>query len=400
MERQINYMKNLTTIGWVFLVACVFVGACKEKYVPVIKDINPNYLVVDGFINTGADSTIFKISRTFKLESKAVVAPERAAIITVESDAGQSYLLPELPAKPGTYAVPALNLDQSKKYRLRIRTKDNKEYLSDFVESKVSPPVELTYDFRHDNLNIYSNTRDVTSKSRYYNYTYTETWQYRTKQLSEWKIENHQMIKRMFPKDDIHNCFHYASSGSINIASTVTLNEDRLADNLLVDIPSSSEKVRIEYSILVKQTVLTKEGFEFYNTLKKNTENVGSIFDAQPSQLFGNMHCTTNPAEVIIGFVSAGTVTEKRITLLANDFPFTFVGPLLDSYCEEHTDTLSIFNGDVKRLLTDPTESEYIPLYELTGPAGIYAYVATKEHQCVDCRLQGGTTTVPPFWIH
>ncbi|MFD0749058.1 DUF4249 domain-containing protein [Mucilaginibacter calamicampi] len=398
--RKFKFIISLTTAGWMLLAVCVFISACKEKYVPIINDINPNYLVVDGFINIGADSTIFKISRTFKLESKAVVTPERAAIVAVESDAGQSYILPELPAKPGTYAVPALNLDQSKKYRLRVRTKDNREYLSDFVESKVSPPVELTYDFRHDNLNIYSNTRDVTSKSRYYNYTYTETWQYRTKQLSEWKIENHQLIKRMFPKDDIFNCFHYASSGSINIASTVTLTEDRLADNLLVDIPSTSEKVGIEYSILVKQTVLTKDGFEFYNTLKKNTQNVGSIFDAQPSQLFGNIHCTTNPAEVIIGFISAGTVTEKRITLVANSFPFTFIGPLPDRYCDEQVDTLYISTGEVKRLLTDPTESEYITLYELTGPAGIYAYTATKERFCVDCRLQGGTTAVPPFWIH
>jgi hypothetical protein len=397
---KLNHIKNVTTGGWLFLAICVFIGACKEKYVPIIKDINPNYLVVDGFINTGADSTIFKISRTFKLESKAVVAPERAAIITVESDAGLSYVLPELSSKPGTYAVPALNLNQSAKYRLRVRTKDNKEYLSDFVESKLSPPVNLTYDFRHDNLNIYSNTEDATGKSRYYNYSYTETWQYRAKQLSAWRIENHVLYQRTFPKDDIYNCFHYAPSRNITIASTVALTQDRLVDNSIVNISSTSEKVGIEYSILVKQNVLTKDGFEFFNTLKKNTESVGSIFDAQPSQLFGNIRCTTNAAEIVIGFISAGTITEKRITLLANDLPFTFRGPLRDPYCESSMDTLYISDGSVKRLLLDPTVSQYIPITELTGPAGIYAYVATKEHLCVDCRLQGGTTAIPPFWIH
>jgi hypothetical protein len=397
---KFKYMIRLATRGWVFFTACVFISACKEKYVPQINDVNPNYLVVDGFINTGADSTIFKISRTFKLDKKAVVAPERAAIVAVESDGGLSYLLPELSSKPGTYAVPALNLNQSKKYRLRVRTKDNKEYLSDFVESKLSPPVDLKYDFRHDNLNIYSNTQDATGNSRYYNYTYTETWQYRANQLSAWKIENHQLIKRTFPEDDIFNCFHYAPSRNISIASTAALSEDRLADNLIVDISSTSEKVGIEYSILVKQNVLTKDGFEFFNTLKKNTESVGSIFDAQPSILFGNIRCTTNPAEVVIGFISAGTITEKRITLIARDFPFVFIAPSLDPYCEEKNETLPIAGGAVKRLLLDPDFSEYIPLIELTGPAGIYAYVATKQRQCADCRLQGGTTVVPPFWIH
>jgi hypothetical protein len=397
---KFKYMIRLATRGWVFFTACVFIIACKEKYVPQINDVNPNYLVVDGFINTGADSTIFKISRTFKLESKAVVAPEKGAIVAVESDAGQSYILTELPKKPGTYAVPALNLNQSKKYRLRVRTKDNKEYLSDLVESKLSPPVDLTYDFRHNNLNIYANTQDPTGKSRYYYYSYIETWQYRSKQFSAWKIENHQLIQRNFPADDIYNCFHYAPSANIRIGSTAALTEDRLTDNLIVDIPSSSEKVGIEYSILVKQQVLTKDGFEFFSTLKKNTESVGSIFDAQPSQLFGNIHCTTNPAEVVIGFISAGTTTEKRITLIARDLPFTFRAPILDPYCEQQKDTLSIAGGAVKRLLLDPNLSEYIPLIELTGPAGIYAYVATKELKCVDCRLQGGTNVVPPFWIH
>ena len=293
-------------------VVCVLIYACKEKYTPVIKDVNPNYLVVDGFINTGADSTIFMLSRTFKLDNKAVTSPEKATIVAVESDGGASYVLPELAKKPGTYAVPALNLDQTKKYRLRIRTKDNKEYLSEFVESKVSPPVDLTYDFRHGNLNIYSNTYDATGKSRYYNYTYVETWQYRAPQQSFYKVENHKLVLRHYPEDDIYDCYHEAPSKKITVASTTALTEDRLADNLILDLAPGTERVKIEYSMLIKQNVLTRAGFEFYERLNKNTEKVGSIFDSQPSLLTGNITCTTNPAETVIGFISAGTTTQKE----------------------------------------------------------------------------------------
>nr|WP_294795468.1 DUF4249 domain-containing protein [uncultured Mucilaginibacter sp.] len=377
------------------LIFCVY--ACKEKYVPQIKDVNPNYLVVDGFINTGTDSTIFKLSRTFKLESKAVMAVERAAIVAIESDAGASYILPELAAKPGTYAVPPLNLDQTKKYRLRIRTKDNKEYLSDFVESKVSPPVELTYDFRHGNLNIYSNTNDPTGKSRYYSYTYIETWQYRAPQHSIFKVENHLLKDRIYPKDDIYDCYHEAVSTKLPIATTATLAEDRLADNLIIDILPGSQRVRIEYSVLVKQTVLTKAGFEFYETLNKNTEKVGSIFDSQPSLLVGNIKCTSNPTEVVIGFISAGTRTEKRILLVANQFPFDFIGPVPDPYCVKHTD--SIPEPKVKALLLDPTQTEYIPIDWMHPNVHPDTLLATKVYECVDCRLQGGTTKMPSYWI-
>jgi len=383
------------------LTFCVLLYSCKEKYLPEIKDINPNYLVIDGFINTGADSTIFKLSRTFKLDNKAVIAPEKAAIVVIESDGGQTNTLPELSAKPGTYAVPGLNLDQTKKYRLRVRTKDNREYLSDFVESKVSPPVDLTHDFRHGNLNIYSNTHDATGKSRYYNYTYTETWQYRAPQQSFLKIKGTQLAWREYPQEDIYNCYHFEQSSKVNIATTVKLDEDRLADNLIVDILPSSEKVRIEYSVLVKQTVLTKEGFEFYETLKKNTEQVGSIFDAQPSQMFSNIKCTTNPAETVVGFISAGTVTEKRILLIANSFPFDFVGPLPDGYCDENIEILN--NAQQNALLFAPKESEYIVLqtypveFSRLQPPQV---TATKIKKCADCRLQGGTNVVPSYWIY
>jgi hypothetical protein len=396
----IKYGINLKAGVFAALTVCVLFYSCKEKYLPEIKDTNPNYLVIDGFINTGGDSTIFKLSRTFKLESKAVSAPERGAIVQVEVEGVGSYTLPELSLKPGVYAIPSLSKDQTKKYRLRVRTKDNKEYLSEFVESKVSPPVELTHDFRHGNLNIYANTEDATGKSRYYSYTYTETWQYRAPQQSFLKIVGKELKYRIYPQDDIYNCYHHLPSSKITIASTSTLTEDRLTDNLIVDILPNSQKVQIEYSVLVKQSVLTRKGFDFFETLKKNTEQVGSIFDAQPSQLYGNIKCTTNSADVVIGFVSAGTVTEKRILLVANNFPFDFVGPLPNRYCIDHMDTLT--TARQQPLLFEPAVSEYIPLETFPVPWMRLptTVTATRFKECADCRLQGGTNVVPPYWIY
>jgi len=389
----VKYIKSATSGRWLFVAAYILVSACKEKYNPVVNDVNPNYLVVDGFINTGSDSTIFKLSRTFKLESKAIVAPEKGAIVTVENDAGFTYNLPELALKPGTYAAPALNLDQSKKHRLRVRTKDNKEYLSDFVESKVSPPFELTYDFRHGNVNIYSNTQDVTGKSRYYQYSYVESWQYRAIQESLLKIENHQLLPRKRPEDDIFNCY-YNIPGKISIASTSALTEDKVEDHLITDVLPNSVKLRIEYGVIVKQYVLTKAGFEFFEALKKNTEQVGSIFDAQPSVLPGNIHAVTNPADVVIGFVSAGTVTEKSIVLLGHRLPFPFYSPGPDTVCSKR---LEGFAGDrLQSVLLDPVKSKYIPVfYTETG-----AVAATQYPECVDCRLQGGTNVLPSYWTY
>jgi len=402
MAKTFTYNRLLLGGFTPVIIVCIMLGACREKYTAVVKDVNLNYMVIDGFINTGGDSTIIKLSRAFKLDNKALSAPERGAVVLVETDGGASYALPELALKPGVYAIPTVGTDHTKKYRLRVRTKDNREYLSDFVESKVSPPVELTHDFRKGNLNVYANTQDATGKSRYYNYTYTESWQYRSKIKSLWKVENHQMVRRQFPKDDIYNCYQTIPSGNITIASTAGLGEDRLADYPVVFVLPSSDKVRIEYSVLIKQTVLTRAGFEFAETMQKNTQKIGSIFDSQPSQLFGNIKCTTNPTEVVIGFVSAGTITENRLLLIANDMPFTFVGPLPDSGCIKLVSDLLFRNqygeDDVKRYLTEPTNPEYLPVDEILVMGRLLGYTATRNQDCVDCRLQGGSSIAPPYW--
>jgi len=387
--------------------------ACKEKYTPIIQDVNPNYFVVEGLINTGADSTIFTLSRTYKLDKKATVAPEKGAAVQVESDAGTTYVLPEL-VKSGSYGRPALNLDQTKKYRLRIRTKDNKEYLSDFVESKISPPVDkISYDFKRNQFNVYASSSDPLRKSQYYKYQYIETWAYTAGAVSYFKIENHKILRRSFPEDDVYHCWKSAFSTNIALGNSANNADDRVEDVLVNSIAPTSFKIYIGYSILVKQTVLTKQGFDFWQGLQKNSEQVGSIFDSQPSTLFSNIRSTTNPNEVVIGFVSAGTVTEKRLTLSTYQMvPDWRQKPELDSaqLCDPQRDnsgsrafynTSAIGNSDINVYLLTPDKPNYILIDELPSPAPPappIGWSATRFLQCADCRLQGGVNIKPPYW--
>ncbi len=377
----------LTLIGWY---------GCKEKYRPEIKDNNVKYLVIEGLINTGADSTIFTLSRTFKLDNKAVVAFEKGAIVNVESETGATYVLPEL-VKAGSYGRPSLNLDPTKKHRLRIRTKDNREYLSDFVESRKAPPIDtLKFDSKNNGLNIYADTHDPSGKSKYYRYSYIETWEYRAELLSYFKVENRQLLRRN-PEDFIFTCWHNVPSGNIVLGSTANLNQDRLTDTRVNFNSASSSKLDFEYSILVKLNVLTREGFEFWETMKKNTEDVGSIFDPQPSQLFGNIRSTTDPSEIVIGFVSAGTVTEKRLTVIPAELPLQwFIPNPIDSTCIKAVKTLSL-GAAVNNNLLGPT-TRFIPIDEVWIQGVFVGYSVTDLLYCADCRTQGGTNKRPSYW--
>lgn len=341
--------KRIVFVSAALFAITAMLHGCKEKYLPPIKDANINYLVVEGLINTGTDSTIYTLSRTYKLDGKAVTAPERGAVVQVESDAGAVYVLPAL-LKPGRYGRPPLGADPSKKYRLRIVTKDKREYLSDFVESKTSPPFDLKYDFNNEALNFYVSTDDPSGKSIYYQHSYEETWEYEAALKTLPRVENGKLV-------NISNCWHVVPSSKISLSSTANLSKDRVTDKLILSVPGLSPKLDVEYSVLIRQSVLTREGFDFFETLRKNTEAVGTIFDVQPSQLVGNIRSTTQPTETVIGFVSCGTVTEKRFLIQLPDIPTKWFTVVDDSECKD-----------------------------------------TKLPYCYDCRVQGGTIQRPPYW--
>src|ERR1700743_2693971 len=110
---------------YVMSISAIAITGCKKPYNPVIVTANANYLVVEGVINSGQDSTVIHLSRTINISDTTKVNPELGAQVTVESDQNTTYPLQEL--GKGVYASPFLNLDAAHKYHLRIKTSDGKE---------------------------------------------------------------------------------------------------------------------------------------------------------------------------------------------------------------------------------------------------------------------------------
>ena len=56
------------------IIFCMFILAlccCKKPFTPAVLSSRNSYLVIEGIINTGNDSTVFKITRTVKLNNSS-----------------------------------------------------------------------------------------------------------------------------------------------------------------------------------------------------------------------------------------------------------------------------------------------------------------------------------------
>jgi hypothetical protein len=370
-----------------FFFTLLMMWACLDPYNPPADSNDYGYLVVDGFVNSNDGSGTITLSRTKPLNSDAPNAIVTNAQISIIDANGNTYGFFE--TGNGQYALSGAAIDLSKTYKLTVTT-GSKTYESDFVPVRVSPPIDsISWRQLDDDIEIYANTHDPSNNTRYYRWSYSETWHYTSAFNSVVVLnKNHSVSNR---KDNIYDCYQSHNAGGILILSTTKLQDDAVREFVLNKIPTSDVRLKSVYSIEVKQYALTKEAYEYWQELSKTTETPGTLFSPQPSQVTGNMHCVTNPSEPVIGYFSLGAADTKRIFIKPKEIVFPqFSSAVDDSYVNCLADTL--LTHDVPRYAgTDLLISAVYYQIFLVG------YLKSSE-TCVDCRLKGGTNVKPDFW--
>ncbi len=377
----------------VAVVAIIFASACREPFDPGIRPGQTNYLVVEGFINAQG-STNIALSRTAQIKDSAAVKTEQGATITIMGE--DNTTIPFLEYAAGHYQSDSLSLNKNQKYRLLIQTAEGKVYLSDYVLVKQTPLIDsVSWQDQNDGVHIYVNSHDAQNNSLYYKWDYAETWEIDSHYEAALKYypgdaaDGSQGFVAGRDEDEIEKmkyCWQNITSTNIHIGSTVPLSGDIISLEPVVFIPRGSEKLSVRYSIILKQYALDKQAYDFYQLMKKNTESIGSIFDAQPSDITGNIHCTSNPNEKVIGYITVSTEQRKRI-FITNE---QVMGAQwrYDPQCEER-----YVENKKDELVTYFRGNSYIPYSEKGLAEGYYSV----NENCADCRTRG-TNDKPVFW--
>jgi hypothetical protein len=382
-------MKKLLYILLSISFCIVIYSSCKKPYSPPAIQVDNKFLVIDGTLVNSADSpSVFNLSRTIKLnDSTFSSSAERGATLSVEGENGDIHNFFELPG--GIYQSNPLSLNTSSKYRLKITTSSGEDYLSDFVEVRQTPPIDSVTWQQQNDVMLYVNTHDASGNTKYYRWDFTETWQYRAPLESELGVENglmYYIIDR--PNDQKYNCWSTDNSTEILAGSSIALSQDVINKAAIGIVLQNSVKINIRYSILVKQYAIADEAYQYFQILKKNTENLGSIFDAQPTQLIGNIHSVKNPSEVVIGYFTASSVQQKRIFINRDEVTnWNYIYP------GQSCDMIAIEQNPTNFLLYTYADPGYTAYY-FFGTTGL----ELNRVSCLDCTLQGGTNQKPSYW--
>jgi hypothetical protein len=360
---------------------------CRDPYAPPAITTPNRYLVVDGFINTGANTvTSFKLSRTRNLGDSTVIGiPELNAQVAVMGSNGTSYTLTDT-AGNGTYSSFPLTLDVIQQYQLFVTTSDGQKYASDLVPCEPTPPIDSVFWRQPFDLAIQVSTHDATGRTAYYRYDYNETWEHDSQLQTVWGVAN-GMIYAVDSTNQKDRCWTTDTSTTILLANSVSQTRDLIDGYTLLTIPNSDQRVDFVYSILVRQYALTADAYNYWQLIQKTTQNVGTLFDLQPTQLVGNIHCTSNPGQPVIGYLSACNTRQQRIFIRESS---------LTDWSHNSTsfgcDTVSIPVNPINPFIYNYPDSSFAPWYFVTfGPLVLASRI------CLDCTQLGGTNIRPPF---
>jgi hypothetical protein len=383
----------------------IMMFSCRKIYDPPVLEGNNHFLAVNGFIYTGtAVTSMISLSRSLNLYDSVLDRPELNALVSILSSAGDSYNLTDS-SNIGIYQTVALNLDSTLQYRLNIVASDGNKYQSDFVSVRRAPPIDsLSWELAGDpdprnhlqSVKIFINSHDPENITRYYRWDFMQTFKHFAAYDTHYGLAN-GLVYALPLDTSFYTCWSTIPSQNIVLGTSVTLSQDIITHAQVAHILQDDTTMDIGSSFLIRQFPLTKEAYNYWLTIQKNSQSLGGLFDLQPDQIMGNLHCITKPELPVIGYVSASSVQEKRIYISNKSLPGWQSDHVFAS--NPYACLISGFAVDpLNELLWNFPDTAFGPL-EFTTP-DLITYLEVAPKTCLDCRYQGGTNVKPDFWPH
>jgi hypothetical protein len=388
---------------------------CIDPYEPKLSGYD-SLLVVEGMITDENVPYEIKLSRTVQ-EQDAIPEKINDAIVSISDETGKQIKLTN--AGNGSYVTNSAGFVGAvgKTYTLHITTSDGKVYSSDPSTMLPVPEIENVYyekDEEIDNshnetlqgIKIYIDSKQGDENNNYFRWEYVETWKFRLPMPKKYNFINDSTILPITPTKEY--CWKEKKSADI-LTRTISTGESNIIkrEPICFIAPVKSDRLSIQYSILVKQYSMSKEETEFWDNLKKVNEGGGDIFGLQPFPVISNISNINDPGERVLGYFHVSAVKQKR-----KDITFKELLDLKLPFYNYPCTRIEASPSDYKKNLYYSQTLTFEDVYDMFDANPYYSFVepiyipeTTKLSKlvftsavCSDCDLTG-TSKKPDFWV-
>jgi hypothetical protein len=405
-------MRNFTRFKTVILLITVFIFyTCIDPYNPQLAEYD-SLMVVEGMITDLNTPYNVTLSRTFKDTNVTPVKISDASVF-ITDDSGNNFTLQN--EGNGTYKTDSTEFRGTvgRTYVLHITTSDDSRYESEPYMMQSVADIDSIY-FEKDQR-LVSNGTDIQKgisiyldskqgdANQYYRWDYDETWKFKVPYPKLYIYANCEVIYQV-PYVENDYCWKNGKSTEVITASAQSGDAGKILKKPISFIASDqSDRLMLEYSVLIKQYSISNNEYEFWNNIEKINAAGGDIFSAQPYTVISNIHNIKDPGEMVLGYFQVSAVKEKRKFISFNDiaglqlpfyhypcerFEIGCVNPFIPDYCEE-------FNS-IYRQYTISNNCYFIEPLFVSGT--VLDKLVFARPECANCQVTGSIKK-PDFWV-
>ena len=316
-------------------------------------------------------------------------------------------------------------LNPSVRYRLRIEDKYlGQNYSSSWQDVEQAPVIDsLSFKVNGDQLDVMV-TFHANNDSPYYCLSYDEQWEYNAYTSSLYRYyapgEPYPDGYVAFPEDKqlqsqygriimgseqypYYTCWNSSARSLSTIAYTGAMVSNKLVDYVFRTIDKSDNRISIAYRPIVSLRMISKESYEYWQSIDKASTQTGDLFSPIPGILRGNVTNDANPEALVIGYIGASHTVSQSSFIKDSDIhlykkPQSLFN-MLQSWAVGYSDTWPA--GVQAKDMLRQYQAGYRPwkweIFEFPNGDGAPYFVWIKE-RCLDCRTQGGTLEKPEGW--
>ncbi len=374
------------------IVILALLASCREPFEPEIEPTDLNVLVVEGYLDSEGIPSVLSLSYTRPIQGESGFFPNLAgANVYLESSAGQRYNLKDI--GNGSYEFKH-NISESDTYTLKIFLPNGTSYSTIPLTPLITPEIiDVGFVKNETGAEIFLTTKG-TSDADDFLWTYDETWAFRpaiTTQYQYDPVSKNVVLRDLNNRIDL--CYKTRRNSDLVLETSSRFEDQFVFRQTINQINQGDERLSVRYSILISQKALTKDASEFWEILKKNTDDLGSIFSPLPSNIRGNITQDQDPTVPVIGQVGLGKIRQERLFVDIQEVSPWLVEVEEYKECVLSSDTVLVRDYEARFKSGVNIPARPIIPDGAFNPIG-YRYSSLK---CVDC-TQRGSNVKPDFW--
>ena len=318
--------QNKLNRSWIiYLFSVLMITGCIDPIDPGLPGtLSETDLVVSGFITNEDQPHRVVLSRSRPLNTRGEIEFETGATVEVVDSNNNRHQLTEV--AEGQYATNPVEFRSQvgESYQLRITLQNGEEFESDFQQLLPAIPMEnlryernirteLERDFEREQefIDIVVDV-DLAADPEYATYEYRGTYE------TEVTFQGNPFCwvdPALVPVDLEVGLVCYIFEWERLPLNIVETPDPILQDaTKAIAIPIELDfKFLLGYQMDIIKANLTESYFEFLKELKGQQNLGGSIFDAPPTEIVGNVRNINNPNRPALGYFSTQAITIERI---------------------------------------------------------------------------------------